>query len=75
MPMVAWYMLSKESYMKRVMRDVLPTLEGVSVWSELLARRPLSDHTALLAEKDQSIGDSCVSLLARNQSSNFIELT
>lgn len=26
MPMVAWYMLSKESYMKRVMRDVLPTV-------------------------------------------------
>ena len=25
MPMVAWYMLSKESYMKRVIRDVLPT--------------------------------------------------
>lgn len=26
MPMVAWYMLSKESYMKRVIRDVLPTV-------------------------------------------------
>jgi hypothetical protein len=26
MPIVAWYMLSKESYMNRVMRDVLPTL-------------------------------------------------
>ena len=25
MPMVAWYILSKESYMKRVIRDVLPT--------------------------------------------------
>ena len=25
MPMVAWYMLSNESYMKRVMSDVLPT--------------------------------------------------
>ena len=24
-PMVAWYMLSKESYMKRVIREVLPT--------------------------------------------------
>ena len=29
MPMVAWYMLSKESYMKRVIRDVLPTGEGL----------------------------------------------
>jgi len=26
MPIVAWYMLSNESYMKRVMRDVLPTV-------------------------------------------------
>lgn len=25
-PMVAWYMLSNESYMKRVMSDVLPTV-------------------------------------------------
>lgn len=30
MPMVAWYMLSKESYMKRVINDVLPTGGGVS---------------------------------------------
>lgn len=29
MPMVAWYMLSNESYMKRVMRDVLPTTHKV----------------------------------------------
>ena len=26
MPMVAWYMLSNESYMNRVMSDVLPTV-------------------------------------------------
>lgn len=26
MPIVAWYMLSKESYMKRVIRDVFPTI-------------------------------------------------
>lgn len=26
MPMVAWYVLSNESYMKRVIRDVLPTV-------------------------------------------------
>ena len=25
MPIVAWYMLSKESYMNRVIRDVFPT--------------------------------------------------
>lgn len=27
MPMVAWYMLSKESYMNLVMREVFPTIE------------------------------------------------
>ena len=27
MPMVAWYMLSNESYMKRVISDVLPTVQ------------------------------------------------
>lgn len=26
MPIVAWYMLSNESYMKRVISDVLPTV-------------------------------------------------
>lgn len=30
-PMVAWYMLSKESYMKRVINEVFPTLgDGAS---------------------------------------------
>lgn len=29
MPIVAWYMLSKESYMKRVMSDVFPTAHVV----------------------------------------------
>jgi hypothetical protein len=33
MPMVAWYVLSKESYMKRVIREVLPT-----VWKENVRR-------------------------------------
>lgn len=32
MPMVAWYMLSKESYMNRVMREVLPTVDGRVSW-------------------------------------------
>jgi hypothetical protein len=27
MPIVAWYMLSKESYMNRVIKEVLPTVE------------------------------------------------
>lgn len=29
-PMVAWYMLSNESYMKRVINDVLPTAKAES---------------------------------------------
>jgi hypothetical protein len=28
MPMVAWYILSKESYMNRVMSEVFPTVIG-----------------------------------------------
>jgi hypothetical protein len=28
MPMVAWYVLSNESYMKRVIKDVLPTAQS-----------------------------------------------
>lgn len=39
MPMVAWYMLSKESYMKRVMREVLPTEE---VWDQLSGHMDLN---------------------------------
>lgn len=29
MPMVAWYVLSNESYMNRVIRDVLPTVASL----------------------------------------------
>ena len=30
MPMVAWYMLSKESYINRVIKEVLPTIDHSS---------------------------------------------
>jgi hypothetical protein len=30
MPIVAWYVLSKESYMNRVIKDVLPTVAAIS---------------------------------------------
>lgn len=30
MPIVAWYVLSNESYMKRVIKEVLPTAASVS---------------------------------------------
>ena len=33
MPIVAWYMLSKESYIKRVIKDVLPTKEETIIKS------------------------------------------
>ena len=59
-PMVAWYMLSKESYMKRVIREVLPTF---TVWNQRSADEILSNchggHTALFTQKhqpEQSIG-------------------
>lgn len=29
MPIVAWYMLSKESYMNRVIKEVLPTVTSI----------------------------------------------
>jgi hypothetical protein len=35
MPMVAWYVLSNESYMKRVMSDVLPTVAVNQRWQSL----------------------------------------
>jgi hypothetical protein len=38
-PIVAWYILSKESYMKRVMSDVLPTVNAtIAKFSGPLAR-------------------------------------
>ena len=59
-PIVAWYMLSKESYMKRVMRDVLPT----ESWLASRTGGPAAcagfggmSHTALFAQEDES-GDS-----------------
>ena len=52
--MVAWYILSKESYMNRVINEVLPTAIVV-LWLTLIgietARTKL---TTLLAEEDQS---------------------
>jgi hypothetical protein len=52
MPIVAWYMLSKESYMNRVIRDVFPTAE-LSVMQSLKPFDPFL-HTTLLSEKHQS---------------------
>lgn len=60
MPIVAWYMLSKESYMKRVMSEVLPTVVTfVSLPLEEprfpRVRNGVLSHTALFAQEDQSV--------------------
>lgn len=54
MPMVAWYVLSNESYMNRVMRDVLPTATIASV-STVSMSFPVYciRHTALFAQKHE----------------------
>ena len=62
MPMVAWYMLSKESYMKRVIKDVLPTFGSGTKESVSQLDSPYSVCigvvtgqvlTALLAQEDK----------------------
>ena len=61
MPMVAWYMLSNESYMNRVIKDVLPTTKQCS--GQIVAQREcfiavgwiLYMHTALLSQKDKPV--------------------
>ena len=51
-PMVAWYMLSKESYMNLVISDVFPT---VLILSATIPKLPsIRVHTALFAKEDQS---------------------
>ena len=47
MPIVAWYMLSKESYMNRVIRDVFPTAQRNQLQSCLPAKPPPTYHSAL----------------------------
>lgn len=55
MPIVAWYMLSKESYMNRVIKEVLPTV-GVVV-SDVETERSVIGHgrTTLLSQKHQPV--------------------
>ena len=53
MPMVAWYVLSNESYMKRVIRDVFPT---VGSWVSGVGRELSGlQRTALLAEENKPV--------------------
>ena len=51
MPMVAWYVLSNESYMKRVIRDVLPTVEVSEHFVSAGARIEWERHTTLFAQE------------------------
>lgn len=54
MPIVAWYMLSKESYMKRVMSEVLPTAWWLVARFEAGAKEPgVEARTTLFSKKDQ----------------------
>ena len=62
MPIVAWYILSKESYMKRVIKDVLPTTErNVQSATELLRFR--TRLTALFAQENEP---TILSYIAQN---------
>ena len=53
MPIVAWYMLSKESYMKRVIREVFPT--AIFCQRHVPIRSQGAQHTTLFAEEHQPI--------------------
>lgn len=52
--MVAWYVLSKVSYMKRVINDVLPTVRSEYKAREGALGMAEDRRTTLLAEEDQS---------------------
>lgn len=54
MPMVAWYMLSKESYINRVIKEVLPTVAIRSELADEADGNQLSNYTALFAKKNKS---------------------
>ena len=43
-PMVAWYVLSKESYMKRVISEVLPTACATNLRQPYLAKMSTNDR-------------------------------
>jgi hypothetical protein len=54
MPIVAWYMLSNESYMNRVIRDVFPTVDAISDAFPIVRSMDML-RTTLLAQEYQSI--------------------
>lgn len=59
MPMVAWYMLSNESYIKRVINDVLPTVIE-SAWNQEASvnGEKCKVHTTLFAQENEPVSVS-----------------
>lgn len=46
MPIVAWYMLSNESYMNRVIKEVFPTVDAISTIAfQILLNRQVAYHS------------------------------
>lgn len=57
-PIVAWYMLSNESYMNLVISEVLPTVEHrVSNENDAIRWSGKPWHTALFSQKHQPVVD------------------
>ena len=54
MPMVAWYMLSKESYINRVIKEVLKTVAIRSEPAGEAGGNHISNYTALFAKENKS---------------------
>jgi len=56
MPMVAWYVLSNESYMKRVIKDVFPTVATTLAFASPVIPPPLpASPTTLLSQKHKPV--------------------
>jgi hypothetical protein len=69
MPMVAWYVLSKVSYMKRVIRDVLPTVACAGQYLMYVCSGLIvMCRTALFAQEDEPVTSSAHALLATKSS-------
>jgi hypothetical protein len=58
MPIVAWYVLSNESYMKRVINDVFPTVAAKLAFPPPVNKTFLrKSHTTLLAQKNKPVSN------------------
>jgi hypothetical protein len=76
-PMVAWYMLSKESYMNRVIKEVLPTIHAIRIRlgdRSTGTRGEPGTHTTLFAKEDQSAHVRLVVWLMRDACAVVLKL-